>query len=67
MPQLFEKGDVVMLKSGGPKMTIEEYKLEVGLNYTRRSDHSVYCAWFDTDNKLQTKVFEQEALRKIEE
>ncbi|MCB1764452.1 MAG: DUF2158 domain-containing protein [Candidatus Competibacteraceae bacterium] len=33
-------GDVVMLKSGGPKMTVSD-----------KEDNDVFCIWFDGDQK----------------
>jgi uncharacterized protein YodC (DUF2158 family) len=36
----FKEGDVVKLKSGGPKMTIERID----------SDQSALCIWFDHKN-----------------
>ena len=41
-----EEGDVVQLKSGGPKMTV-----------SRLNDGEVWCVWFDKDNAPQTRVF----------
>ena len=66
MAKLFTKGDVVMLKSGGPRMTIEHYKWVVGFDYSKESDTKVLCSWFDKDGKLERKEFEQEALKKAE-
>ena len=63
--QNFKKGDTVELKSGGPTMTIEKYKWEVGYDYSKESDHIVICTWFDTKGDLQTRPFEQEAPSKI--
>ncbi|MDT0620865.1 YodC family protein [Croceitalea vernalis] len=67
MPQKFTKGDVVRLKSGGPIMTIEKYKLETGWDYSKESDHVVVCTWFDNDGKLESRPFEQDALVKNED
>lgn len=50
----FQAGDVVKLKSGGEKMTVESI-----------SDGLVYCAWF-VDKKLQRDSFEAAALKKYE-
>ena len=49
-------GDVVVLKSGGPKMTVRE----VG-----QDDDGPYaiCEWFDSDKKPQTRSFVQETLK----
>jgi uncharacterized protein YodC (DUF2158 family) len=48
----FKVGDIVVVKSGGPPMTVEKigkmdfYGREIG----------VHCCWF-VDNKLQRDVF----------
>ncbi len=43
----FNIGDIVRLKSGGPKMTV----LEGG------SDTAAQCQWFDRNGKLHTDSF----------
>lgn len=59
MAEKFNKGDIVSLKSGGPKMTIVQ-ESDIG-------DHKeVKCKWF-SGNKLQDGWFCLEALVKIEE
>lgn len=50
----FTIGDVVRLKSGGPKMTIKE--LDVSNNYT-------YCVWHDGAS-LQSSDFDSRTLEK---
>jgi len=50
----FNAGDIVMLKSGGPKMTIERSH-EAG--YAR----GVVCAWFD-GGEVRIATFQQECL-----
>lgn len=52
-------GDVVQIKSGGPKMTIED----IG---EYNSEQKAYCTWFD-GNKKNSDLFKPEALRKIDE
>jgi len=42
----FTPGDVVRLKSGGPKMTVLETK-----------DDMVTCKWFDRNGKLHSDGF----------
>jgi uncharacterized protein YodC (DUF2158 family) len=49
----FKVGDQVLLKSGGPTMTIEK------IMGTRIS-----CTWFNGKNELSRDVFEAEALDK---
>jgi uncharacterized protein YodC (DUF2158 family) len=48
----FKKGDVVRLKSGGPKMTVQDQTAKVG--------HLV-CQWFEGAKLLQG-VFDEESL-----
>jgi uncharacterized protein YodC (DUF2158 family) len=56
----FKEGDVVQLKSGGPKMTI------AGIGkYGMGADHdSANCVWFDGPNQ-KSHVFELHSLNKI--
>ena len=49
--QPFEKGDVVRLKSGGPKMTVDEVE-----------ESQVYCVWFDDKNTRKQDRFEAATL-----
>ena len=48
----FKKGDVVWLKSGGPRMTV---------NY-KTANGSLSCVWFDENNKMCNGNFFAEAL-----
>lgn len=43
----FKTGDVVRLKSGGPKMTVKE-----------EGDSIVSCQWFDRNGKTHTDKFQ---------
>lgn len=52
----FNAGDIVQLKSGGPKMTVHESDARGG----------VYCQWF-TGTKLEYGYFNQNILKKVEE
>jgi len=62
MEEKFKIGDVVQLKSGGPKMTVHQLEKSArvgnaGGNYNGK----VKCAWFDgTDSKWET--FHQDTL-----
>ncbi|MFC3355518.1 YodC family protein [Sphingobacterium zeae] len=58
----FSKGDVVRLKSGGPKMTIEGYEIVMGWDFTSESDDTVVCKWFDLNEVLQVQKFNHETL-----
>ena len=54
----FKKGSKVMLKSGGPIMTVQnigDYSISAGL------ESGALCVWFD-GNKPMEKVFDLEAL-----
>lgn len=71
MERLFQKGQVVRLKSGGPKMTVEGYLVHsAGIidellgrptQQTGTETSIVECKWFD-ENKLQKGRFDQEML-----
>jgi len=53
--QTFKAGDVVVLKSGGPKMTVRSYEPQDGEEAT--------CEWFDKNHSLCAKSFHQDTLR----
>ncbi len=60
----FSNGDVVCLKSGGPKMTVKEYYKKKNLfaaGYTV-SETEVVCTWFEND-QLNQNIFDQEQLQ----
>lgn len=48
MANTFAVGDIVQLKSGGPKMTV----MRVGPKVPRASP-VVFCAWFDGTKKFE--------------
>jgi len=52
----FEIGDVVQLRSGGPKMTVRGVI----------SDGDIVCQWFETD-VVHEESFPNEALKKVEQ
>ncbi|ACO78286.1 hypothetical protein AvCA_20850 [Azotobacter vinelandii CA] len=60
----FVKGDIVVLKSGGPAMTVES----IG-NYAeglaRGPERGAKCIWFD-GGKPQEHVFDVAVLEKVE-
>jgi uncharacterized protein YodC (DUF2158 family) len=71
------KNEIVQLKSGGPKMTVQRFIGEKTMNYgvkiadeTRKlkgfNDGDAVCQWFDGSD-LKEGVFPVEALRKIED
>lgn len=55
----FSSGDVVVLKSGGPKMTVSFYKSSYA------SDTDLVCEYFDSGKKVQV-VFKEEQLNPAE-
>ena len=55
MTQLFKIGDIVILKSGGPVMTV--------VRYEPSDSDEVVCQWF-YNNKLEEKAFHQNVLTK---
>lgn len=59
MTQEFKTGDIVQLKSGGPKMTVTEVKDFMG-------ELHVYCTWF-AGAKNEHNSFPPDALVPIEE
>lgn len=60
MADAFKPGDVVALKSGGPKMTVTQ----VGIaNLT--GEPTVWCVWFDGVKKLED-TFPPESLKVAE-
>lgn len=57
----FNVGDIVILKSGGPKMTVDQYYSEpLGGELTSQ----VLCKWFDNKDNIQQDWFEEGALEK---
>lgn len=69
MEPKFKKGDVVCLKSGGPKMTVHHYKesLDILAPFQNRKQEPdkqtqiVYCQWFEKD-KLKGNDFHEDLL-----
>ncbi len=51
----FKDGDVVQLKSGGPKMTVDSWDEELGV---------YHCSWFAGD-ELKNAAFESTSLQKF--
>lgn len=51
----FEVGDVCVLKSGGPLMTVEKVS---------HDDRKVYCCWMNEVATVQGRFFEFDTLRK---
>lgn len=54
----FKKGDVVLLKSGGPRMTVTD----TGDYSPHASEDGVNCVWFDQKEVKHEEVFDAAAL-----
>ena len=52
----FKVGDVVTLKSGGPKMTISTFNT---------MSKTVACKWFSVDNKIASASFHNEMVKTV--
>ena len=48
----FKRGDTVILKSGGPMMTVEHCEYE----------DEIKCTWFDDKHKRQSEAFHEDLL-----
>lgn len=57
----FQIGDIVELKSGGPKMTVKEYKNTERNKRTGKSE--LRCIWFN-NGKKEVNYFPEITLRK---
>lgn len=55
-----EPGDVVVLKSGGPRMTVTSVRYGENAPYA-------FCKWFDDLGQLHTEKFAVAALQPIDE
>jgi uncharacterized protein YodC (DUF2158 family) len=55
---MFHKGDIVVLKGGGPRMTITGVPDEHSSGY--------FCQWFDESGSLNKARFPGESLKLIE-
>lgn len=69
MSKKFNKGDTVVLMSGGPLMTVTGYKklMNPGSMAWEETDEEVECVWFEKNDK-KSGVFHQDTiiLEKIE-
>lgn len=57
MSTAFKPGDLVRLKSGGPKMTVSH----------RTGENELCCIWFASEGKKQNDVFKGETLKLVED
>jgi uncharacterized protein YodC (DUF2158 family) len=58
MPQEFEAGDTVQLKSGGPAMTVKQFNVDGPF------EGQFYCQWFG-GKKLEQGYFAPESLKRV--
>jgi uncharacterized protein YodC (DUF2158 family) len=58
----FKKGDVVVLNSGGPRMTVIDLVPEF-----RTGEPLARCSWFNASGALQYENFILEVIKKAEE
>ncbi len=59
----FKKGDVVQLKSGGPKMTVVNLGDYSGMGMG--PENGVACTWFDEKHKQISAVFDAETVDQV--
>jgi uncharacterized protein YodC (DUF2158 family) len=59
----FKPGDVVKLKSGGPKMTIEK----IGPRSSDNTEVVASCVWFTANEELKDGRFPRETLKSTQE
>ena len=57
------KGDIVMLKSGGPKMTVSDVGNYAG--FGTGPENGACCVWFEKDKPVE-RVFDVAVLQKVE-
>lgn len=53
---MFKVGDIVLLSSGGPKMTVSDIT----------DEEFILCQWFDTNMECHTKCFAAKCLIKYQ-
>jgi uncharacterized protein YodC (DUF2158 family) len=60
----FKRGDVVQLRSGGPRMTIEAFQ-EESIDWDT-SNYFAKCVWYDERDVLGRAVFNIKLLQKVD-
>jgi uncharacterized protein YodC (DUF2158 family) len=65
MEEKFKIGDVVQLKSGGPKMTVQNTTTYSFMGDPMPFSGQIDCAWFE-NVKSHTGKFHQDMLDKVE-
>ncbi len=72
MEKSFNVGDVVLLKSGGPRMTVVEIESQQQNNNSEDEEHTsgqngsskLVCLWFDKEDNLHEDSFLLESLNR---
>ena len=59
MSDTIKAGDIIKVKSGGPKMTVSEVAEDTFGTMT------VWCSWFDDKNKNQSGTFPLNTVVKV--
>ncbi len=55
-------GDLVKLKSGGPKMTVKGFKKIRGMKGNTIDYDIIICQWFNDNNELNSQEFKVDTL-----
>ena len=58
--EAIKPGDVVMLKGGGPKLTVSSVEMVNGRL-------CAFVDWFDDNGKLTSHLFSVEAIKRVDE
>ena len=65
MAKKFKKGDPVILKSGGPVMTVSKYESYSAFGQSNQSNDMVVCTWLDKTDNLVEGTFDQQTLKPV--
>lgn len=65
MARKYKTGDVLRLKSGGPKLTVKEYAEQLGEGLEVKEHLRVICQWF-AGSKSEQAGFPEDSLERVE-